>query len=213
MTLIAILAFRNSISTSSLPSRATCYLPSRWWGGVLSRWSCCFCCSRNCSVNFLISRHSSVLWRLELCTEHCSPPSLLSEGWHGRLSLHGPRPPTSRCDDSSNRGRACQWLVVVGLLLHVLVLASALSSDICFGIAGLLWPRSGLGVPCTPFCWPSAFVRQVVELRDVFHLVSGQLLEHLLISHTLSKSDNDRSIGDAGDGVSILGELLDEGLQ
>jgi hypothetical protein len=68
-------------------------------------------------------------------------------------------------------------------------------------------------VACTPFCSPSAFVLQVEELRDVFHLVGGQLPEHLLISHTLSKSDNKKSIGDVGDGVSNQGEPLDEGPQ
>jgi hypothetical protein len=49
-----------------------------------------------------------------------------------------------------------------------------------------------------PFCIPDALVCQAEEFRDVFHIVCGQLLEHLLISHTLSKSDNNRSIGDAG---------------
>jgi hypothetical protein len=66
-------------------------------------------------------------------------------------------------------------------------------------------------VPCTPFYSLGAFVRHVEELKDVFHLVGDQLLEHLLVSHTLSKSDNNRSIGDARDGVSNLGEALDEG--
>jgi hypothetical protein len=94
--------------------------------------------------------------------------------------------PTSRCCNSGGSGSACQWLLVVGLLLlPILVLATTLSSDICFGLAGLPCPRSGLGVPCTPFCRPGIFVRQVEELRDVFHLVGGQLLKHLLISHAL----------------------------
>jgi hypothetical protein len=105
-------------------------------------------------------------------------------------------------------------LVVVGLLLlPILVLVTALSSSICFGLAGLPYHRSRLGVPRMPFCSPGAFVRLVEELRDVFHLVGGQLLEHLLISDALSKSDSNRSIGDVQDSVSNLGEALDEGPQ
>jgi hypothetical protein len=118
---------------------------------------------------------------------------------------------TSCCCDSSDSGSTCQRLIVVVglLLLHILVLATALSSGIYFGLADLpcLWSR--LGVPCMPFCSPGSLVRQVEELRDIFHLMCGQLLEHLLISHTLLKSDN-RSIGDTGDDVSNLGEPLDE---
>jgi hypothetical protein len=119
--------------------------------------------------------------------------------------------PTSRCCNSGGYGSACQWLVVVGLLLPILVLAIALSSGICFGLAGLPCHQSRLRISCTPFCSPSTFLCQVEELRDIFHLVGGQQLEHLLISHTLSKSDNNRSIGDAGHGVSNLGEPSDEG--
>jgi hypothetical protein len=123
--------------------------------------------------------------------------------------------PTSRCCDNSNSWSTCQWLVVVGLLLllPILVLATALSSGICYKLAGLPCHRSRLGVPCTPFCRPSAFIHQDEELSDVFHLVGGQLLKHLLISHALSKSDSNRSIVDIGDGVSNLGESLDEGPQ
>jgi hypothetical protein len=110
--------------------------------------------------------------------------------------------PTSRFYDSSGSGSAYQQLVVVGLLLPILVLTTTLSSGIYFGLADL---------PCTPFCSPGAFIRQVEELRNVFHLMGGQLLKYPLISHALSKSDNSRSIGDVGDGVLNLGEPLDEG--
>jgi hypothetical protein len=68
---------------------------------------------------------------------------------------------------------------------------------------------------CTPM-WTKFYSCEKWVLQehiDVFHLVGGQLLEHLLISHALSKSDNNRSIGDTGDGVSSLGEPLDEGPQ
>jgi hypothetical protein len=63
----------------------------------------------------------------------------------------------------------------------------------------------------TPFCSPGALARQAEELGDVLHIMCGQLLEHLLVSHALSKCDNNRSIGDAGDGVLNLREPLDEG--
>jgi hypothetical protein len=122
--------------------------------------------------------------------------------------------PTNHCRDSGGSGSTCQRLVVVVLLLlSILVLATALSSGIYFGLANLPCLRSRLGVACTPFYSPSAFVYQVEELRDIFHLMGGQLLKHLLISYALSKNDNNRSIGDVGDGVSNLGESLDEGLQ
>jgi hypothetical protein len=112
---------------------------------------------------------------------------------------------SSRCCDSGDSGSAYQRLVVVGhLLLPILVLATAPSSGNCLGLASPPYPHSRLGVPCTSFCSPGAFVRQVEELRGVFHLVGGQLLKHLLISHTVSKSNNNRSIGDVGDGVSNL---------
>jgi hypothetical protein len=120
--------------------------------------------------------------------------------------------PTNCCGDSGDSGSACQRLVVIRLLL-LLFLATALSNVICLRLVSLPYPQSGLGVPYTPFCRLGAFVCQVEELRDVFHLVGGQLLEHLLISHALSKSDNNRSIGDAGDDVLNLGEPLNEGPQ
>jgi hypothetical protein len=88
-----------------------------------------------------------------------------------------------------------------------------MSSSIRFRLAGLpcLWSR--LGVPRTPFSSPSGLVRQAEELKDVFHFMGGQLLEHLLISHALSKSNYNKSFRDAGDGVSNLEEPLDEGPQ
>jgi hypothetical protein len=55
----------QSIVLVSLGS--TFYLPSRWREGASSS-RCCFRCSRYCSTSFLISRHSSVMWHVELCT-------------------------------------------------------------------------------------------------------------------------------------------------
>jgi hypothetical protein len=69
------------------------YLPSHCRGGVPSWHSCSFYCSQNYSASVLISQHSLMLWHLELCIGNCGPPSLLSEGCHGRLSPRGPQPP------------------------------------------------------------------------------------------------------------------------
>jgi hypothetical protein len=41
----------------------------------------------------------------------------------------------------------------------------------------------------------------------------GELLQHLLVPHTLVKCNYNRSIGNERDGVVNLGELLDEGAQ
>jgi hypothetical protein len=112
----------------------------------------------------------------------------------------------------SSSGSTCQRLVVVVGLLLILVFAAALTSDICFRLAVLpcLWSR--LRMSCTPYYSPGVLVHQAKKLRDVLHIVHGELLEQLLISHALSKSNN-RSIGDAGDSVLNLGEPLDEGPQ
>jgi hypothetical protein len=70
----------NAISSSLPPSKVTFCLPSRYRGGVPSRRGYSFCCLRNCSTIFLISRHYSSLWCLELCTRHRGPPSSLLDG-------------------------------------------------------------------------------------------------------------------------------------
>jgi hypothetical protein len=61
-------------------------------------------------------------------------------------------------------------------------------------IAGLPCLQSRLGVPCTPLCSPGALVRQVEELKHVFHLVGGQLLENLLISDAISKATTTKAL-------------------
>jgi hypothetical protein len=148
---------------------------------------------------------------------HQAPwPALITVGGLARLLVvTWVVAPTSRCCDSGDSGSVCQRLIVVVglLLLPIFVLATALSSGIYFGLVGLpyLWGR--LRVTCTPFCNPCTLVHQAEELRDVFHIVCDQLLEHLLISHAPSKSNYNISIGDARDGISNLGEPLDEGPQ
>jgi hypothetical protein len=97
-------------------------------------------------------------------------------------------------------------ILTAGLLL---LLATTLSSGICVGLAGLscFWSRwRMLGMT---LCSPGTFVRHVEELGDVMHVMRGQLLEHLLVPHTLLKSNNNKGIRDARDGVPNLGEPLD----
>jgi hypothetical protein len=77
------------------------------------------------------------------------------------------------------------------------------------------FPASEAGGECQ--AWPSTtlahFVRQVEELDDVLHIMRGQLLEHLLVPHTLPKHNENRGIGNVRDVVPNLGEPLNEGAQ
>jgi hypothetical protein len=145
---------------------------------------------------------------------HAPWPTLVAAGGLARsLLATWVVAPTSRCSNNRGSGSTCQRLVVVIglLLLHILVLATALSSSICFRLADLPYLWSSLGVSCMPFCSRDTLVRQAEELKGIFHIMCGQFFEHLLISHALSKSDNNRSIGDKGDGVSNLENPLDKG--
>jgi hypothetical protein len=66
-------------------------------------------------------------------------------------------------------------------------------------------------VPCTAFCSPSAFVRQSKQGGDNFHLVSRQLLQHLLVTDPLAEGRDDRRIGDTRNSSTYLGEAGDKG--
>jgi hypothetical protein len=67
-------------------------------------------------------------------------------------------------------------------------------------------PRMALG-------GPGALVRQAEERRDILDVMGGELLQHLLISHSLVKCNHNRSTWDTRNGVVNLGEPLDEGEQ
>jgi hypothetical protein len=69
-----------------------------------------------------------------------------------------------------------------------------------------LWGR----VPCTALGDPGAFVGQSEECGDSFHVVRGQLLQHLLITYSLTEGRDDGSIGNARYSTSHLGEAGDE---
>jgi hypothetical protein len=68
-------------------------------------------------------------------------------------------------------------------------------------------------VPSLPFDSPGALDDKVEELKDVLDIVSGELLQHLLVLYSLPECGNDRSKGNAGDGVPYLGKAMDEGAQ
>jgi hypothetical protein len=92
---------------------------------------------------------------------HWAPrPTLVAPGGLASLVTAWAATPTSRCSNSGCSGSTCQQLVVaaVGLLLLILVLATALSSGIYFRLASLPYLRSRLGVPCMPFCGPGTLV-------------------------------------------------------
>jgi hypothetical protein len=65
-------------------------------------------------------------------------------------------------------------------------------------------------VLCTTFDGSGAFVGQSEECGDSFHVVCGQLLQHFLITYSLTKGHDDGSIGNAGYSTSHLGEVGDE---
>jgi hypothetical protein len=73
-------------------------------------------------------------------------------------------------------------------------------------------PRSQ-GLPGSPLDGPITLVNMAEQLRDIFNLVSDQLLQHLLGVHSLSKRDNNRGWRDAKDGIVKLGKALDKRVQ
>jgi hypothetical protein len=68
-------------------------------------------------------------------------------------------------------------------------------------------------VVAPPFCSLSTLVSKTGEIRDVLDFKHGELLQHLLVLHSLWECDDDKSRVDAGDGVIHLGEVLDVGAQ
>jgi hypothetical protein len=66
-------------------------------------------------------------------------------------------------------------------------------------------------VPCTTLDSSDTLVGQSEEHGDSFHVVRGQLLQHLFITYSLAESGDDRSIGDTRYSASYLGEAGDEG--
>jgi hypothetical protein len=68
-------------------------------------------------------------------------------------------------------------------------------------------------VPGMTLCRPGALVCQAEELYNILDIMRGELLQHLLIPHTLAKCNHNRSIGDTWSGVVNLEKPLNEGAQ
>jgi hypothetical protein len=65
-------------------------------------------------------------------------------------------------------------------------------------------------VPRTALSSPGTLVGQSKESGDRFHVMRGQLLQHLFIMYPLAEGHDDRSIGDARYSTSHLGEAGDK---
>jgi hypothetical protein len=105
-------------------------------------------------------------------------------------------------------------VIAVGLLLFLILVlaATSLGSSSRFRLGTLprLWSRWGvLGMA---LYGPGALVRQAEELCDILDVMHGELLQHLLIPHTLAKCNHYRSIGDTRNGVANLRKPLNEGV-
>jgi hypothetical protein len=60
---------------------------------------------------------------------------------------------------------------------------------------------------------PGTLICQTEELCDILDVVSGELLQHVLIPHTQVKYNYGRRIGDVRYSVTNLEKPLDEGVQ
>jgi hypothetical protein len=97
------------------------------------------------------------------------------------------------------------WLLVTAVLLLLLTVLGDGTGATRLGIPGL-WHR----VPRTTLGGPGALVGQSEESGDSFHVMRGQLLQHLFITHSLAEGRDDRSIGDARYSTLHLGEAGDK---
>jgi hypothetical protein len=114
---------------------------------------------------------------------------------YGRLG------PSHSCNDQSGRMRL---LVTAVLLLPLTVLGDGTGAT-CLGSPGL-WRR----VPRTALGGPDALVGQSKESGDSFYIMRSQLLQHHFITHPLAEGYDDRSIRDARNSTSHLGEAGDK---
>jgi hypothetical protein len=112
--------------------------------------------------------------------------------------------PSRNCDDRSSRRRPLGAAVLLLLLLFAVLSDDTRATRL--GNPGL-WSQ----VPCTALGGPGALVGQSEEHGDSFHVMRGQLLQHLFITHPLVESGDDRSVADTGYSSSYPGEAGDEG--
>jgi hypothetical protein len=110
--------------------------------------------------------------------------------------------PSRSCDDRSSR----RWPLGAVVLLLLLAVLSDDTRATCLGNPDL-WYR----VSCTTLGSPGALVGQSEEHGDSFHVMRGQLLQHLFITYSLAEGGDDGSIRDTGYSPTYLGEAGDEG--
>jgi hypothetical protein len=104
---------------------------------------------------------------------------------------------------------ASGFLVVVVLVLATTSLGS--SARIRLATLPHLWGR--WGVPGMALYGPGALVRQAEKLYDILDVMRGELLQYLLIPHTLAKCNHNKIIGDTRNSIMNLGNPLNEGAQ
>jgi hypothetical protein len=140
-------------------------------------------CSRRSLTRFaslMISWHSEALWRLLGCTVH---EPLLPPCGRGRL-LRSFRPLVA----VAMTGAAVYGLSWPRFFFFFVVLGDGTRAT-HLGNSGL-WCR----VPCPALSNSGTFVGQSKERGDSLHVMRGQLLQHLLITHPLAESGDDGSI-------------------
>jgi hypothetical protein len=133
----------------------------------------------------------------------------------GVLVTSGTSAPTHHGSSCRSGSSSQRLVIIVGLLLHVVLVltATSLGSNAHIGLGTLpyLWSRRGvLGMA---LYGPGALVHQVEELCDILDVMRGELLQHLLIPHTLVKCNYNRSIGDTRNGIANLRKPMNEGAQ
>jgi hypothetical protein len=151
------------------------------------------------------------LWRVELCTGQRDLHRRCQTLDGGACHL-GALAPTRRSSSCCGGGSSSQRLVIViGLLLFLVLAATSRGSSAHFGLGTLprLWRR--WGVSGTTLYGLGTPVRQAEELCNILNVMRGELLQHLIIPHTLVKCNHNRSIGDMRNSVVNLRKLLNEG--
>jgi hypothetical protein len=99
------------------------------------------------------------------------------------------------------------------LLLFVVAVAAALGRRSSVGLALPLHCLGDWGVPGVVHRSLGALVRQAKECRNIWDVVGGELLHHLIFPYSMVKCNYHRSIEDMRNGIVNLGEPLDEGTQ
>jgi hypothetical protein len=110
--------------------------------------------------------------------------------------------PGRDCNDQSDGPRL---LVVAVLLLFLLTVPGDGTRATRLGSPDL-WGR----VSCAALGGSDAFVGQSEECGDSLHIMRGQLLQHFLITYSLTEGRDDGSIGNARYSTSHLSEAGDE---